>query len=512
MPYLDLNAGDCPVNATDYTIIGAGAAGILLAVKLFQAGKKVLLIESGHFEVDENRQKLNEVEQTGKYLNNAIWGRKRVIGGTTVAWGGQSLPFGPLDFEQRSWVENSGWPVSFSELEPYYPIANDFMKIDSLDYKGDIFRKIRLEDPGFNKSIINYHVAKWAKEPNFRKLYDGILQKEIPVLYNAQFEKANLGHHGEVVSIDVVNFNKEKFTLPVKNVILATGGIETNRILLNNRHLFKNTNNASLVGKGFMDHACIEVGEIGTGNAYKLQRYFNTHLHRGGKYSIRLSLAENYQKDSKTLNCSGSIMFRMPEDEFNPYREIKLFAADFKLKRLRNLFKVLPGIVISATALLQGKFYFKINALPKLIVMTEQEPLPESNISLSTEKDEFGVHKAKINWCLSKLTWETVVRSAGSIKDEIERLNFGTVKLYDHVNIEQQNWQDLLFDVNHHMGGCRMSKDSDTGVVNTNLQLWDSSNLYVCSSAVFPTSSHSNPTLTLLALATRLAEFLVQKN
>lgn len=90
MPYIDLDNSEIGVDGSgfDVTIVGAGAAGILLAVKLSEKGKKVLLIESGHFEEDEKRQVLNEVVQTGKTLNSSVWGRKRAVGGTTIAWGG----------------------------------------------------------------------------------------------------------------------------------------------------------------------------------------------------------------------------------------------------------------------------------------------------------------------------------------------------------------------------------------------------------------------------------------
>ena len=100
MAYLDLNqyTPDYSKNDFDFTIIGAGVAGILLAVKLNERGKKVLIIESGHFSEDPQRQALNEVNQTGKILENAVEGRKRAVGGTTIAWGGQSLPFSTSDF------------------------------------------------------------------------------------------------------------------------------------------------------------------------------------------------------------------------------------------------------------------------------------------------------------------------------------------------------------------------------------------------------------------------------
>lgn len=110
MPYIDCNTGFPSIRKEDYdyTIIGSGAAGILLAVKLTEKGKRVLMIEAGHFEEDAQRQSLNKILQTGKELESSESGRKRAVGGTTIAWGGQSLPFYPIDFSKRDWVENSG--------------------------------------------------------------------------------------------------------------------------------------------------------------------------------------------------------------------------------------------------------------------------------------------------------------------------------------------------------------------------------------------------------------------
>ena len=81
----------------DVVIVGAGAAGLYLA-SLLAGRRRVCVLESGHWAVDGERQELNEIEQTGKRMQNAVETRRRAIGGTTLAWGGQSLPFAPADF------------------------------------------------------------------------------------------------------------------------------------------------------------------------------------------------------------------------------------------------------------------------------------------------------------------------------------------------------------------------------------------------------------------------------
>ena len=159
MPFIDSNKSLTEGNwaGFDATIVGAGAAGILLAVSLARQGRRVLVIESGHFEIDDDRQSLNDIEQTAKSMSDALWNRKRAIGGTTVAWGGQSLPFAPLDFEKRDWVAHSGWPISYDTLHPYYAAANRFMGVDELNYDSDILSLLNRQDPGFDPGVLHYH-------------------------------------------------------------------------------------------------------------------------------------------------------------------------------------------------------------------------------------------------------------------------------------------------------------------------------------------------------------------
>lgn len=507
MPFIDLNtkeAGSFSIPQSDVTIIGAGAAGILLAIRLTREGNSVVLLESGHFLEDEAKQKLNEVEQTGKIVQNAVWGRKRAIGGTTIAWGGQSLPFTAIDFATRAWVQNSGWPISFAEVAKYYPEANNFMGIDTMNYSTDIFPKILLKNPGIDSTIFDFHVSKWAVKPNFYELYKDELEKNVTVIYNAQVISIIRGGIKSISSIIVSNFNKIKFTFPIKNLIITAGTIETVRLLLNNNI----GNHSGWLGKAFMEHPCIEVGTISSKKSYVLQRYFNTHIWKGHKYSVRLSLNKNFLGKKKLLNCSASIMFQFPQETFDPYGELKSFKRDFKLSRLIKISGSFKSIFKSTWAYLIHKFYFKANAKANLTLMVEQEPVRESYITLTNTNDDFGIPKAQINWHITSTTWETVVSTAECLKKEIERLGLGSVNLYDNIKNEIPDWRDYLSDVCHHMGGTKMSAIEDEGVVNTNLQVWGIPNFYICSCSVFPTSSHSNPTLTMLAFAIRLSDHI----
>lgn len=513
MPFIDLN--ESPTNVTDESfdivIVGAGAAGILLAVELSKKGKRVLLLESGHFTEDEQRQQLNTVVQTGKTLTSSVWGRKRAIGGTTIAWGGQSLPFSSFDFVKKDWVQHSGWPIVYEDLAVYYNLANRFMQIDELDYDEDIFRLLKMKKVGFNANLIRHHFSKWATEPNFRKIYNNYLSENVPVVYNAVLVKLHAEPDGRIVSATVKNFNGQSFSIPTPKIVLASGGIETIRILLNEAESMsgKFGSHSGWLGKCFMEHPCIAVGEIQTSRPWKLQAGFNTHILRKRKYSIRLSIAETLQKKEKLLNGSAGILVTYAPEDRDPYEIIREAVKKKKFPSIKQLFAGgISSYALSMIALFSKRFVYKHKARMKLIMMMEQEPDLNSCITLSHVKDLHGVKLASIHWKITHKTWDAVVRLSSIISDEMKRLGIGEVKLFDHIKENVADWESYLSDVNHHMGGARMSNIPTDGVVNTDLQVWGHDNLYVCSTAVFPTSSHSNPTLTLLALAQRLSSKL----
>jgi choline dehydrogenase-like flavoprotein len=513
MPYIDFNKESITeVNDSfDYTIIGAGVAGILLALKLVEKKKSVLIIESGHFEEDEKRQILNQVEQTGKTVENAVNGRKRAVGGTSIAWGGQSLPFSKLDFEQRAWVKNSGWPIDFEDLKPYYSLANRFLNIDEFDYEDDVFKRINYKKIIFKEDHFYQHFSKWAPKPNLKKLYNESLKKNVTIIYNAVLTKIDLDIEGKAQKILITNYDNKHVYIQVNRLLLATGGIETNRILLANNHQIKEGigNHSGWLGKCFMEHPCIEIGTLSHPNIYKLQSVFNTHVYDKRKYSIRISLTALAQQKYNLVNGSVLIDFnRYKTDADNPYIQL-INLKDFRyLIHFKKIVKHWKSYFLSIKAFFKDKFVYKHKSSPTISLMMEQEPMQNSFIELSEQKDAFGVPKAKINWAISFKTWESVNAITQFLKAEFKRLSLADISIHPHVVLDNDNWETYLTDVNHHMGGTRISETPERGVVDKNLKIWGHDNIYICSSSVFPTGSHSNPTLTIMALGLRLVDHL----
>lgn len=491
----------------DVVIVGAGAAGLFLASKVSRE-RRVLVLESGHFAEDGDRQQLNEVVQEGKHMQAAVWGRKRAIGGTTIAWGGQSLPFAPLDFEEREWVHGSGWPIAYRDLEPHYKAANRAIGVDEADYRDDAFRLLSYVPPLFNQDSVDLHVSKWTPDPNFRRVFSKSINTSFDVVYNAQV--TNLRFEGNAVEgIEVSNFEGHSSTAPTPTLVLACGGLETVRTLLlasDRSRIFTDVQRARL-GRGFMDHPCIDAGVVESERPYRLQQAFATHMHRRRKYSIRLTASETLVRRLRLLNVSASLMFVQHDGVFDPYSEFR----DFRqlLARPANFLITSGAFVRTAAALVRHRFVYKHGTAARLSLMCEQEPLDQSRIRLHrTATDRFGLPLLTVDWRISSKTWETVTTFSHVLQNEFDRLDLGHVHLRPEVQGSVDR-SDLLTDVNHHMGGAAMGADPQTSVVAPDLRVRGVSNLFACSTAVYPTGSHSNPTLTLLALADALADRLL---
>jgi len=482
----------------DVVIVGAGAAGLYLA-SLLAGRRRVLVLESGHWTVNGERQELNEIEQTGKRMQNAVETRRRAIGGTTLAWGGQSLPFAPVDFAR--------WPFGREELERHYARANEAMGVDPRGYGEQTFRQLGVKPPAFDPAKVWCHFSKWAPEPNFRKVFRRGIEREFTLLYNAQLVDAEI-RDGEVRAVQVANFRGKRRRWPCPRLVVAAGGLESNRILLwlQERRGFLKGAAQEVLGRGFMDHPCLEAGWVDTEDAYAFQRTFNTQIRDGKKYSVRLSAPEKWIQEGGWLNVSAGFIMKGKEGKFDPYGEYRNFRSLWR--HPGRIGETVSSLAATAVALVRDGFVYKRGLVPALGVMCEQEALPGSRITLGPEKDRFGVPKLSLHWEISPRTWQTVVKFCRLVKEEVERLGYGKVNLRREIMEGITDGRELLTDVNHHMGGTVMGTDPYRSVVDVHLKVHGVSNLWVASSSVFPSSSHSNPTLTILALTHRLAETL----
>lgn len=505
MKYIDFQKAVDFSNSESYdlVIVGAGAVGLYLATKYHD--KRILIIESGGFGENERYQKLNKVNNLGKILNCSEWGRKRAIGGTTIKWGGQSLPFQKIDFEDREWlVETKKWPIGLDELRDSYDRINDWMGVDTKDYRKEIESLLRYKPFNFNNSLIDFHFSKWAKKPNFNDIVINKQTSNIDVLYNATVTKLHMNSKS-ITSLTIRDFNKSIQFRLAGPVILANHTIESVRslLILNHEYKFLTPSKSPLLGAGFGEHPCMVIGELKTLQPYNVQRKLNTQLHGISKYSVRLSISDELIRKKQLLNISASI-FNRYDDGFDPYQELLDFNNIFKLKKIFN-FGFLKSLIMTTLALVFHRFVYKHGSKIDISVMCEQEWLTDSRIELSENHDELGMPIINLVWKLSALTSKTIIEFSRVLQMEFRNLGLGEIVLDDTIERGDLNGiENKLTDVNHQMGGAVFGIDPENSILNPNLRVHEIDNLYVATAACFPSFSHSNPTLTLLALADRM--------
>ena len=142
-------------------------------------------------------------------------------------------------------------------------------------------------------------------------------------------------------------------------------------------------------------------------------------------------------------------------------------------------------------ALLHWGYWAVLGALSELL------PLPENRVTLADETDGFGMPLPRFDYT----------------QCENDRTNIAFAKQTLHDIWESAGAQDVLTidRYAHLVGGCRMGADAEGSVVDADHRVWGSENVFVADGSVMPTQGSANPALTIMALASRLAERLGRK-
>lgn len=506
----------------DICIVGAGAAGLALATEFANSDLQVVLLESGGWEPDPRTQALYHTEQTGMPFQSAHTGRFRIFGGSTTQWGGQSLPLTPLDFEPREWVNHSGWPIAYDELLPFYQRANQFLGVDTRDYYDETAAILSLERPLLDPASIEYHFSKWAPQPDLRQTYRKVLERATNIHVILHANVVELVVNGpRVTTVHIRSFSGHSDSIEAENFILATGGLEVPRLLLaSRRHMPTGLGNEhDQVGRFLQEHPATRLGEVEVIDADKLQQLFNGRRAEGRRFSARLSLSRAMQEKESLLNASAGFLFSLPLDRGFGLVRAAVKGRTAKLpdatpcRILNEAIRCLPELIKASWRLGVDGWIYTPGASCEVAASFEQEPNPFSRVTLSEKQDELGMPLGHIHWALTRKTYVTAVKFASVIDQTLRTLQVGRLKTSNWLVHDDgvSDYEHFFHDQNHHIGTARMSVSPQNGVVDPALKVHSLQNLFIASCATFPTGGHSNPTLTMLALAIRLADHLKNK-
>jgi choline dehydrogenase-like flavoprotein len=529
-------------------IVGGGPAGITLALELVRTGKSILLLESGDLAANGEVQALNAGEVVDEALHSPPDKyRPRVFGGGTSIWGGRCVPFDPIDFATRPWIDQSGWPLCYDDLAPHYAAANALCEAGEYEYDARlaVAGGMRPLLRGFSPRHFDLNgIERFSCPTNFGQRYQAQLGSAatVRVLLRATVTRLRASADGSrIASVDVRNGRDIGFSVVADQFVLAMGGIETPRLLLTSDdvHVGGIGNANDLVGRYYMCHVAGTIGRLqvnGPGDTV----WHGYDVAADGTYCRRrMALRADVQASSGV----GNIVFRLhhpriadPVHRTGPLSAIFLAQKFISYEYAKRLVSDSPPTPVtwarhglnamidpfSTARFLSHWLRYRILAerkFPSIIIRprtnlfsldfhAEQVPNAESRIGLARDLDRFGNRQVRVDWRYSRQDVETVAKSFELLRRDLAEQMLGQLTLApDEADIETVVRRDGAYG-GHHIGTTRMGASAASGVVDSDGKLFGVNNLYIAGSATFPTSSQANPTLTIVAMALRLASRL----
>ncbi len=517
----------------DICIVGAGAAGITLARSLEPSGAKICLLESGGLSIEEEVQALYDVDNTGYPIRENFMSRVRYFGGSCNLWAGRSMRMSPIDFKVRDWVPNSGWPIDYAEIDPWYERAERLLRLPPEKEFVDVGRLPGIGDQ--EKALLSATdaesaIATWASKPmRFGKVFKRELKrsKNIEVYLNANVTEVVPAENGAAVTRLVVKtMDKRQMVVRARLFVLATGGLENARLLLASTERASSGigNDFDQLGRYYLDHPRSIYGRVRVNESVRLPYLTGIPL-TTGKVQFGIAASEEYQRENGLLNCYASLEPELSEFAQTQYgRSINIVKvlsgrghvgsrfrlSDVDMTDMRDLVyyltpkEIMPHFLYKPYALLKQAVR-KRRAIQGLSVINycEQVPDPESRVTLGKERDALGMPKLQLHWRLGDEVRQSVARMHETVARLVKEHGIG------ELHTDEEELADVRFsDASHHIGTTRMSDTPRNGVVDSDCRVHGVDNLYVCGSSVFPTGGYANPTLTIVALTLRLGELL----
>ena len=256
---------------TPIAIVGAGAAGITLALAFAEKSIRCLVLEAGGERLDRTAQKFYLAASISPHNHGPVHlGRRRAFGGTTAIWGGRCIPFDPIDFEDRPWIPHARWPVTYEDVARYYPKALELCQAGPASFQaGEALPESSpmLVDGVTSADVILDRIERFSEPTHFGRRYRERLaaSRDVTVLLHANALEITVdASNGRVSGILAATTGGRQIKVSAKKVIVANGALETARLLLASRSVCHAGvgNAAGLVGRFYQSHFEGEIGEI----------------------------------------------------------------------------------------------------------------------------------------------------------------------------------------------------------------------------------------------------------
>lgn len=516
---------------TDLCVVGAGVAGIALTREFMDRPTRVVLLEGGSLDFSKSLRSLPSVllrhlrdEQAlagGKNEGHAYYPlrftRARAFGGSSRAWaahGLQARPLDAIDFEDRGDLPYHGWPFGRSELEPFYRRAQTVCGLGPFAYEADAWESQEMgERLPLDAGCVRSGVFQFGRRGAFSRYVGDFEQADhVELVLHGTAVNVVADGEGKVRQVECASLSGNRFTVKAKTYVLTTGAIENARLLLasNDVHPAGIGNWYDLVGRFFMEHPDLEVGFFIPGPGLEPHRLSLYQPQDVGGHGIRamLRLSDEVLRRENLLNAV--LRFR---PTYNSGRELGVRSARVIRRSIHHGVPT-PGLATHAVRTLSGTRHLLRHQTRKwlgrqpdifgLEIMAEQTPNPHSRVRLGKRRDRLGVPATVLDWRLGETDWHSIRRTVEIMGVCLRDAGLGKVVS----TLEGARIPPAVFGNWHQLGTTRMHRDPQQGVVDEDCRVHEMQNLYVAGGSVFPTGGYANPTLTIVALALRLADHL----
>lgn len=525
---IDLATAEAPVATirSQVCVIGAGIAGLMLARKLALRGVDVVVLEAGGRSVETRGQEMFACARLrGQAHVGTTEGRFRVFGGTSLRWGGQVLAM--------SSDGAAAWPVSAEELGPFVAEAEKLLKVGELPFDAaGFFEAIGERVPEMLAELrgVDARISKWVGFPR---------RNMAPTIGKDVVARAGVYLHAQVVELLLTPARDRLEAVVVRTpagvlvrfeadeVVLAAGTVETVRLMLASRSVAaEGVGNAhGQVGRNFHDHVTLPVATLrGVARARVVRELRPWVFFAGGPsdvrggtlHSVKLEASRELRERLRLNPILAHVAIAEPEGSgIAVVREMltSLQRGEFG-KALTVHARKIPGAMLEGARLMLGaklrhRRFVSDDAVLKLQFNVAQDAPSESRITLGDTVDAYGLPEPVVDWRVTEQEVGTMRRYAAYLREEFERMGLTGVGWAAGMSEEGATLEGME-DARHAMGGACMGSDPRTSVVDAEMRVHGVGNLSVASAATFPDGSPQLPTLTMAALALRLAERLAR--
>ncbi|MFL5744434.1 MAG: GMC oxidoreductase [Niastella sp.] len=539
----------------DLCIIGAGPAGIILALEYARTNpvKQVVLVEFGSKRQGRTNRLDDSIEIRNTLNHHAPYDcTNKGMGGSSATWGGRCVMYDEIDFSDRP-VLNEGctWPPGiWEEVKKFRQQAAGYFECGRPLFNLNEMQGIEVRPIAekFKKNDIleDTVVERWSMPTRFGKRY----AKEMAGITNLHImqgcEARNFtppDKQGAVAGLYVQtgSHREELVMIKAAQFVLAAGAQESTRLLLRNTLLFRNLEcTPPALGRYYQGHLSGKIASVRfTGDPGKTDYGFlrdldGTYLRRRFQFSTSFLKANNLLNTAFWLDNplyydpqhrSGAMSFMylamlMPilGKKLAPPAIAHSITNGKKTgigKHLLNILRDLPGSLFIPASIffrryclkrkLPGVFLYSPQNRYALHFHAEQVPYSGNRMKLAGDGETL-----QISYGLTTPDIDSIIQLHKELDLQLRAMGCGELEYWFPPATLPDAIRNMSKDGLHQCGTTRMAGTPENGVVDANLKLWGTSNIYVCSSSVFPTSGQANPTFLLGVFAVRLAAHLAK--